>query len=257
MLKDIEKEPRTAAIGGIGVVIATYNERHALPLAIERLIDLPHIAQVVVVDASDDQVSRQVARQFGSEENIAKWDGRMVLIEATTAGRAAQMNAGAAQILSDTLLFLHVDTELPTGATQEIVQSIDSGSGWGRFDVRIDDPHWAFRVIETAMNLRSAATGICTGDQSIFVKKTLFDQVNGFRALSLMEDIDISARLKKHTRPARLKARVSTSSRRWRQHGIFRTMCLMWLLRLGFWLGVPAARLATWYRQSNDSTVKH
>ncbi|MDH5205917.1 MAG: glycosyl transferase, partial [Hylemonella sp.] len=103
-------------------------------------------------------------------------------------------------------------------------------------------------VIAFFMNWRSRLTGIATGDQAIFMTHAAFDAVGGLPAQPLMEDIDLSARLKRVSRPACLHARVSTSGRRWETRGVWRTMALMWRLRLAYWRGVAPERLAALYR---------
>jgi len=97
------------------------------------------------------------------------------------------------------------------------------------------------------MNLRSRLTGIATGDQAIFVTRELFESVGGYALLPLMEDIELSRRLKKIQRPACLRARVTTSARHWQRHGILRTVLRMWMLRLAWFLGADPAWLARRY----------
>ena len=98
------------------------------------------------------------------------------------------------------------------------------------------------------MNRRSRWTGIATGDQAIFIERGLFEQLGGFPDQALMEDIELSRRLLRVSRPACLRARVRTSGRRWEQRGVWRTIVLMWRLRWAYWRGVPAERLAEAYR---------
>ena len=163
-------------------------------------------------------------------------------------GRALQMNAGAALARAEVLLFLHADTRLPPLADVLVLQAVASGACWGRFDVRIEGRPWMLRVVATLMNLRSRASGIATGDQAIFVKREAFERVGGFPAQPLMEDVEISRRLKRLGRPACLSAKVRTSGRRWEQRGVWRTILLMWQLRWRYWRGESAARLAEAYR---------
>ena len=163
-------------------------------------------------------------------------------------GRALQMNAGAALARAEVLLFLHADTRLPPLADVLVLQAVASGACWGRFDVRIEGRPWVLRVVATLMNLRSRASGIATGDQAIFVTREAFDRVGGFPAQPLMEDVEISRRLKRLGRPACLSAKVCTSGRRWEQRGVWRTILLMWQLRWRYWRGESAARLAEAYR---------
>ena len=163
-------------------------------------------------------------------------------------GRALQMNVGAALARAEVLLFLHADTRLPPLADVLALQAVATGACWGRFDVRIEGRPWVLRVVATLMNLRSRASGIATGDQAIFVTREAFDRVGGFPAQPLMEDVEISRRLKRLGRPACLSAKVCTSGRRWEQRGVWRTILLMWQLRWRYWRGESAARLAEAYR---------
>jgi rSAM/selenodomain-associated transferase 2 len=166
-------------------------------------------------------------------------------------GRSLQMNAGAAAAGGDVLLFLHADTRLPENADAQVLDGLGrSGGGssriWGRFDVRIEGGG-LLGIIAFMMNMRSRATGIATGDQALFVTRAAFESVGGFPPIALMEDVALSARLKRIGRPLCLRARVTTSARRWRRHGMLRTMLLMWRLRLRYFLGADPAELARHY----------
>lgn len=166
-------------------------------------------------------------------------------------GRALQMNAGAARARTDVLLFLHADTRLPPLADVLVLQAVqrsDKGACWGRFDVRIEGRPRMLRVVAALMNLRSRASGIATGDQAIFITREAFERVGGFPEQALMEDIEISRRLKRLGRPACLRARVCTSGRRWEQRGVWCTIVLMWRLRWRYWRGESPTRLAEAYR---------
>ena len=163
-------------------------------------------------------------------------------------GRAAQMNAGAAVCAGDVLLFLHADCTLPEQADHSILDGLASSRRrWGRFDVRLSGAPILLRIIERAMNLRSRLTGICTGDQGLFVERTLFEHNGGFPEIELMEDVAISSKLRKSGRPLCLAVTLVTSSRRWEKNGIWRTIVLMWRLRLAYFLGSEPRRLAEIY----------
>lgn len=164
-------------------------------------------------------------------------------------GRAHQMNQGAAVSRGQVLIFLHADTLLPRAAMSHLQQiAHESPRSWGRFDVRLSGTHWLLRVVESLMNLRSRLSGIATGDQAIFVARETFEAIGGFPPLPLMEDIALSARLRRLHRPHCLRLRVTTSSRRWEQAGILRTIVRMWWIRWRYFWGVDAARLAAHYR---------
>lgn len=166
----------------------------------------------------------------------------------TARGRAVQMNAGAAAARHPVLLFLHADTRLPTRADALIQQAVAGGHVWGRFDVHIEGRPFMLRVVAALMNLRSRLSGIATGDQAMFATRAAFERVGGFPLQPLMEDIELSRRLKRVGRPACLRARVRTSGRRWEQRGVWRTIFLMWRLRWRYWRGESAAQLAEAYR---------
>ena len=195
-------------------------------------------AQAVVVDggSTDDTVAR-AQRHTG------------VTVLASVRGRARQMNAGACHAAgSGALLFLHADTLLPPDADRLIQQALASGRVWGRFDVRIKGRPWMLRVVAAAMNARSRLTGIATGDQAMFMSRGAFERVGGFPDQPLMEDIELSKRLRRLGAPACLRAPVSTSGRRWEQRGVWRTIALMWRLRWAYWRGADPAELAERYR---------
>jgi rSAM/selenodomain-associated transferase 2 len=163
-------------------------------------------------------------------------------------GRATQMNAGALASTAEVLVFLHADTRLPAGAAAAVRAALRQGAEWGRFDVRLEGAHPMLRVIERMINLRSRLTGVATGDQAIFVTREAFRKVGGFPAIPLMEDVAISKLLRRHTPPACLRLKVATSARRWESRGVWRTMFLMWRLRLAYFLGASPEALARRYR---------
>ena len=165
-------------------------------------------------------------------------------------GRALQMNAGAAASHGAVILFLHADTALPADADLLISAAMErSGAAWGRFDVTIKGRSPMLPVIAALMNRRSRLTGIATGDQAMFVARAAFFGVKGFPEQPLMEDIALSRRLKTCSAPVCLAQRVITSGRRWDTHGAWRTIFLMWQLRLRYWLGASADTLAKAYRR--------
>ena len=162
-------------------------------------------------------------------------------------GRAAQMNAGARATQGEAILFLHADTSLPEDADRLIGRALERAH-WGRFDVRIEGRHPLLGVVGAAMNLRSRLTGIATGDQAMFMRRSAFEAVGGFPQIELMEDIALSTRLKRIGRPACVAERAVASGRRWESRGVLRTILLMWRLRLAYFLGADPAKLERSYR---------
>jgi rSAM/selenodomain-associated transferase 2 len=173
--------------------------------------------------------------------------GRADLVIRAPRGRARQMNAGAARSRGGILLFLHIDTGLPEDADRLVCSACERGAAWGRFDVRIDGRHPLLPVVAHMMNRRSRLTGTATGDQAIFVRRALFEQVGGHPEIPLMEDIALSALLKQSAPPLCLREPAVTSGRRWETNGVLRTIWLMWRLRTAYFLGADPALLAIHY----------
>lgn len=219
------------------VVMPVLNEAQAIEATLQALAPLRQCgARVVVVDGGSEDDTMTKARPHADA------------VISAPRGRAAQMNAGAALGWGEVLLFLHADTTLPDGADERLLQALTQGHLWGRFDVRIAGRHRMLAVVATMMNLRSRWTGIATGDQAMFMRREVFAQLGGFAPMPLMEDIDMSRRLRGLGAPACLRERVITSGRRWEQRGVWRTMALMWRLRWRYWRGESAHALAQDYR---------
>ncbi|MFC1748656.1 TIGR04283 family arsenosugar biosynthesis glycosyltransferase [Pseudomonadota bacterium] len=181
------------------------------------------------------------------DETIALAEPLVDQVVNSPKGRANQMNCGAKNTNGDVLLFLHADTRLPHNSPRLIRHALQQKQ-WGRFDVALTGQHRMFRVIEFMMNQRSRLTGIATGDQAIFVTRALFEKINGFAKIPLMEDIEFSKRLKKNGQPACVHNKLTTSSRRWEEYGIFKTILLMWRLRLAYFFGAKPEQLKKSYR---------
>ena len=226
----------------LAVVVPVVNEAASIESMLARLQPLrARGVQVVVVDGGS----------IDSTPAMAKPHADHVL--QSPRGRAQQMNAGAKAAIArgaDVLLFVHADSQLPESADRLIDAALrTSGRAWGRFDVRIDGP-LMLKLVSAMMNLRSRLTGICTGDQAIFVTCSAFEQLSGFAPIALMEDIEFSKRAKRLSRPAVVSTRIVTSGRRWERHGIWRTIVLMWRFRVAYFFGADPQRLAQRYRDA-------
>jgi rSAM/selenodomain-associated transferase 2 len=192
--------------------------------------------ELIVADGDSRDATRDVAARLADAVVVAP------------RGRAAQMNAGAAVARGDVLLFLHADTHLPLGFADAIAHALDDPAVvGGYFAVALDAPGWRYGLIGRLISGRSRLTGVATGDQAIFVRRPVFEALGGFAPLPLMEDIDLVRRLKRRGRVAALRERVVTSARRWERHGFWRTVLLMWTLRLAYYAGVSPETLARWY----------
>ncbi|MBT9610148.1 TIGR04283 family arsenosugar biosynthesis glycosyltransferase [Aquabacterium sp.] len=222
----------------LSIIVPMLNEAGALGELLADLLPCQRRGcEVILVDGGSQDGSPHMARCAG-----------FTVLDAPR-GRARQMNAGAAAATGEVLLFLHADTRLPADADALIAQAMqDCGRAWGRFDVRITGRPLMLKVVARMVNLRSRLSGIATGDQAMFVCARSFAQVGGFPDQPLMEDVELSRRLKRLSRPACLTTRVITSGRRWESRGVWRTIVLMWRLRLAYWLGVAPDQLAKAYR---------
>ncbi len=220
----------------ISIIIPVLNEEINLPEALNRLQPFRKAGhEVLVVDGGSSDNSLALAQQGADLTIVSK------------AGRATQMNNGAAVATGDVFLFLHSDTFLPENALNMIAGNYPVENYWGHFDVRLSNNKFIYRVIEQLMNLRSRITSIATGDQVFFIERKLFKRIAGFPEIALMEDIAISRMLKKQSPPICLKLKVITSSRRWENNGVFATVLLMWKLRLFYFFGVSPDKLKQYY----------
>ena len=219
----------------ISVIVPALDEAPVLAATLKSA-RAPGVTEIIAVDGGSTDATVDVARRFAD-----------VVITAPR-GRASQMNAGAARARGEVLLFLHADTTLPPGFDDSIRCALaDRAVVGGRFDVRLLPDDWLLRLTGELLNLRSRSTRIATGDQAIFVRRSVFEDLGGFPLIPLMEDVAFSALLKQRGRIACLRERVVTSSRRWRTRGVTRTILLMWSIRLLYFAGVPPERLHRLY----------
>jgi rSAM/selenodomain-associated transferase 2 len=222
----------------LSIILPTLNEASVLASTLQYLQPARNNqAEIIVVDGGSTDGTLEIACTLAD----------MVL--RGSRGRAVQMNHGARHAKGTCLLFLHADTQLPADAPRLLKQEMDKkDDAWGRFDIRLSGNHRLFRVIEFLINQRSRMTGIATGDQCIFVRPELFWQVGGYSEIPIMEDIALSKSLGEITPPVCLGPKATTSSRRWEQNGVVRTIFVMWSLRLFYFLGVKPEALSRWYR---------
>ena len=221
----------------LSIVIPCLDEADGIAATLGALAPLrARGAEVIVVDGGSQDATVAQARPLADT------------VVTAPRGRAAQMNAGAARARGEILLFLHADTLLPEAADALVVDGLQRlRRGWGRFDVSIASRNPLLRVVAALMNARSRLTGIATGDQAIFVTRSLFTAAGGYPEIPLMEDIALSRRLKRFGPPLCLRHKLITSGRRWEKRGVLRTILLMWRLRLAYWLGADPHKLAVRY----------
>ena len=219
----------------VSVVVPTLNEERVLAATLQRARQ-PGVRELIVADGGSTDATRAVAAQFAD------------VVLSAPRGRALQMNAGAERASGDILLFLHADTLLPDGfAALAIAACARPGVIGGRFDVDLQPSSPLIKLTAVVMNWRSRLTHITTGDQAMFIPRDAFTRLGGYARIPLMEDIDLSRRMKRAGRIVCLRQRVTSSSRRWQENGALRTILLMWSLRALYFFGVPPDRLQRLY----------
>jgi rSAM/selenodomain-associated transferase 2 len=227
----------------LAIIVPVLDEEAQIEPCLAALADLRQRgAHVIVVDGgSRDATVRLAAAQCD----------RVIV---APRGRSLQMNAGARceeARSADVLLFLHADVRLPPEADRLIFRALSNGrSRWGRFDVKLRGRSPGLWLVAAMMNLRSRATGICTGDQAIFVEQGVFLALDGFAPIALMEDVEFSRRARRLSRPAALRPAAIVSARRWDQAGLARTILRMWWLRMAYYMGSDPQQLARRYRNA-------
>lgn len=223
------------------IIMPVLNEESALEVQLLQLVRLmanqhaDHERELLIVDGGSDDVTVAIAERYGTVIHAPR-------------GRARQMNAGAAAATGDVLLFLHADTLLPPGAFAAIEQALaDPAVVGGAFRLRFDCPKAAYRLVAFSANLRARLRGIFTGDQAYFVRAASFLAVGGYPDIALMEDLEIIARLRKIGKVVLLREYVTTSARRHRQIGLWRSVAFMWYMRTRYALGVSPEQLQRKY----------
>jgi len=226
------------------IIIPTLNEEKTIESCLSALQPLRNNCEIIIVDGGSIDNTRVIARSLADK------------VVSSDKGRARQMNNGARYASGNVLIFLHADTSLPENALQLIQQKLNSSRKWGRFDIQLSGNHFMLKVIAQMMNWRSRLTGIATGDQVIFVTRQAFEKAGQYPEINLMEDIAICKTLKKISPPICLKAKVISSGRRWERYGIYKTILLMWNIRLRYFFGADPQTLAFLYTNGAFTTFK-
>ncbi|HUA35883.1 MAG TPA: TIGR04283 family arsenosugar biosynthesis glycosyltransferase [Candidatus Binataceae bacterium] len=220
----------------LSVIVPILNEERAIVTTLGAIRRGAADAEVIVVDGGSSDRSVEAARPLADR-----------VIDGPR-GRARQMNAGAAIAIGDAFAFVHADSIVPPDFASAIKDALtDPKVVGGRFDVRLDDPRLPYRLIGALISLRSRISRTGTGDQAIFVRREVFEQLGGFPNIELCEDLDFARKLKRAGRVACLRSLVTTSARRWHNEGLIRTILRMWTIRLLYLSGVSPARLKRMY----------
>lgn len=200
----------------------THNDFDLLEALLQDLDPCPQL-EIIVVDS-------------GRARSPPEINQKVQLIASERMGRGAQIALGAHQTNRSWIWVLHADARVTAANVEALARAI-ARARWGRFDVRLSGSRPTYRVVEWMMNVRSALTGICTGDQGMFVQRSLLQEIGGIPDQPLMEDIELSKRLRRIEKPFRIRSQLKTSVRKWEREGVFATIVRMWSLRLRYFLG--------------------
>jgi rSAM/selenodomain-associated transferase 2 len=227
------------------VIIPTLNEREFLPQTLRALAEHQWIHEVIVADGR----STDGTREWLATQNSAR------LVDAP-AGKGNQINRGAQAATGDVFLILHADCQLPPDAGERIAFPLRSQEvAGGCFEVRFNASHpRSLKMVAAGINFRCRLAKAATGDQGIFVRRRVFEQVGGCPAWSLFEDVELVRRIKRVGKFAVLRSQLLVSPRRHLAIGVFRTVLLIYALRVAFWFGVSPFTLKKWFDDSRAST---
>ncbi|MDI9638086.1 TIGR04283 family arsenosugar biosynthesis glycosyltransferase [Oscillatoria amoena NRMC-F 0135] len=224
-------------MSSVSVIIPVVNEVKTIAQTLAQLnSDRP--IEIIVVDGGS---------QDGTWEYLQTLDLKAI---SAPKGRAHQMNAGAAIASGDILVFLHADTRLPAGFDSLAIQALaQPGTLAGAFTLAIDDPSWLLRWIEKGVNARSRLLQLPYGDQALFLKAAVFEQLGGFPQQAFMEDFEFIRRLRRQGHIAIVPTPVLTSARRWQALGVWKTTIVNQGAIAAYLGGVQPERIAQWYRR--------
>lgn len=218
----------------ISVVIPAIHEAAVIATSVRSAV-AAGAGEVIVVDGGSTDATRQVAIDAGASRIVD-----------CSPGRGVQLNAGARQAVGQYLLFLHADNHLGEDSLRQICQHPDSL--WGAFRQSIDSPRKIFRMVEWGNALRVQRRGVPFGDQAIFVRRSLFFEQGGFAEIALMEDVELSKRLRRIAPPLLLDGPLTVSPRRWLKQGVVRQTLRNWSLQFCYAIGASPETLKRWYR---------
>ena len=213
----------------ISIIIPVLNEEKALPSCLQQVFMQAGDYEVIVVDGGSTDVTLEIARIFPVNT-----------VRSSERGRALQMNCGATEARGEWLVFLHADTRLPGGAIDKINSlSGDTSINAGCFHQQFSGEHILLKAISWLHNWRCKRSRIIYGDQCLFIRRTLFEQLGGFPVADMLEDVMFSEEIVKISKPIILDEAVVTDSRKFEQRGIIRSFAEVFLIMSCYELGLP------------------
>lgn len=221
----------------ISVVIPTYNEAGNIGRCIEAVRSEDSHPEIIIADGRSTDRTKEIAVDYPG----------VVVVDADR-GRGIQMNAGASVASGDVLLFLHADTVIEKGWSEAVSESlVDVAVVGGAFTFSVDNLSWRYRLVEAWVQMRCTICKLPYGDQVLFIRKDVFRTLGGYRAVPLMEDVDLVARMKEKGKISILSKRAFTSARRWEEKGLFRTAFINQVMMILYACGVSPEKLYRLY----------
>jgi hypothetical protein len=224
---------------GISVIIPALNEEKSIASAVRSVRQGFH-TECIVVDGGSKDTTRLAAAEAGAQVLECLPD---------RAGRARQMNDGAKYAQGEILLFLHADSCLPEGwdtAVREAVKT--SGVALGAFTFYVPEKITGMTIVAWGVHLRSRVFHMPYGDQGLFLRRALFEKLEGFPDIPILEDVALVKKAKQHGSILIVKEKLATSGRRWQQHGIVKTLLLNQYILLASAFGASPEKLRDIYR---------
>jgi rSAM/selenodomain-associated transferase 2 len=230
----------------VSIVIPTYNEANSIPAVLDRLMQVRGDFEVLVADGTSTDRTRETVRE------IASAYPRLLRLVESVRNRATQLNEAARQAGGDIFLFLHADMLAPPQTVESIERSLrDASVAGGNFQIVFEGDTFVERFFTWAYRVRRPF-GIYYGDSGVFVRRSIFERLGGFKPIPIMDDYEFIRRLERAGRTVCLNPPMLVSDRRWRVQGLFRTLSSWVWIQTLFSLGVPAERLARWYAPVRD-----
>jgi len=219
----------------ISVIIPTLNEAKAIGMLIKCLKGIPELEIIVSDGGSTDGTIEQI-RQSG------------IVVVQSKPGRGVQLNAGVQAASGPILFFLHADSQLQVSVIAQIRQAVSMGGQWGCCQLTFDEDTRFFRILAKTSDWRARYLSMCYGDQGIYCTRTFFDSVGGFQDWAFLEDLEFSQRARRRIRACVLKDQITTSTRRFRKHGLWRTLWKMQGVKILFALGFSLSYIERFYQ---------
>ena len=244
-LRNSTPSPLARNLVSVSVIIPAINESRTIGSAVSTAFEAGAF-EVIVVDGGSSDSTREVALQNGAN------------VLSSPPGRAIQQNVGAQVAVGEILLFLHADALLPHSAFQQMDAALKKTPNLlgGGFQQVISAPGLLFRLLERGNGLRAKYQKLIYGDQALFIRRSEFTAMGGFKEIPIMEDFELSSRMSRRGKLELLEGPIHVNPRRWRRYGVIRQTLLNWILTGLFRVGFSPFRLASWYRRHDQQKAK-